>query len=302
MPGDSSSACGPRPGRGTRRPRSWPSPRSRRSTRTVGRDQVEISIGYVGLIPSSYPINAIHQWTGGPEEAILRVALKQGAEVDIERLKERLRQELAEQMPDVRLSFEPADIVSGVMSFGSPTPVEVAVTGPNLADDRAFAEKLRAELAQIRVAPRPAVWPGARLPDDRRRDRPRARGAERRHGPGRGPLGGRGHIVQPLRGPQLLARPQDRHRLPGPGRDSVPGHGLDRGGGDGADPEAGPRPASAASRRRAGPPGDDARRVRPLQHEAHREPDGQHRRRGPGPGRRPRRAARSHGPALRPRG
>ena len=53
------------------------------------------------------------------------------------------------QLPGVRLSFEPADIVSEVMSFGSPTPVDVAVTGPNLADDRAFAEKLRDELGQI---------------------------------------------------------------------------------------------------------------------------------------------------------
>ena len=52
-------------------------------------------------------------------------------------------------MPGIRLSFEPADIVSEVMSFGSPTPVDVAVTGPNLADDRAFAEKLRNELAEI---------------------------------------------------------------------------------------------------------------------------------------------------------
>ena len=52
-------------------------------------------------------------------------------------------------MPGVRLSFEPADIVSEVMSFGSPTPVDVAVTGPSLADDRAFAEKLRDELAEI---------------------------------------------------------------------------------------------------------------------------------------------------------
>ena len=34
----------------------------------VGADGVEISLGYVGLIPSSYPINAIYQWTGGPEE------------------------------------------------------------------------------------------------------------------------------------------------------------------------------------------------------------------------------------------
>ena len=108
----------------------------------VGRDKVAISIGYVGLIPSSYPINAIYQWTGGPEEAILRVAMKEGAKVDIERLKERLRGSFSVQLPGVRLSFEPADIVSEVMSFGSPTPLDVAVTGPNLADDRAFAEKL----------------------------------------------------------------------------------------------------------------------------------------------------------------
>jgi multidrug efflux pump subunit AcrB len=115
----------------------------------VGRDNVAISIGYVGLIPSSYPINAIYQWTGGPEEAILRVAMKRGAKVDIERLKERLRPKLAAQLPGVRLSFEPADIVAEVMSFGSPTPVDIAVTGPNLADDRAFAERLRSELGQI---------------------------------------------------------------------------------------------------------------------------------------------------------
>jgi multidrug efflux pump subunit AcrB len=49
----------------------------------------------------------------------------------------------------VRLSFEPADIVSEVMSFGSPTPVDVSVTGPNLAENRAFAEKIRKELGGI---------------------------------------------------------------------------------------------------------------------------------------------------------
>src|SRR5439155_11008370 len=51
--------------------------------------------------------------------------------------------------PGVRLSFEPADIVSEVMSVGSPTPVDVAVSGPNLADDRAFAATLRQELSAI---------------------------------------------------------------------------------------------------------------------------------------------------------
>ncbi len=117
--------------------------------RTVGPQNVAISLGYVGLIPSSYPINAIYQWTGGPEEAILRVAFRPELRLDIEALKERLRAEIASALPGVRLSFEPADIVSEVMSFGSPTPIDVAVTGTSLADDRAFAAKLRDELARI---------------------------------------------------------------------------------------------------------------------------------------------------------
>jgi multidrug efflux pump subunit AcrB len=115
----------------------------------VGADNVEISLGYIGLIPSSYPINAIYQWTGGPEEVVLRVALKKGSTGVVEGLKERLRTVLAGQMPEVRFSFEPADIVSEVMSLGSPTPVEFTVNGPSVAENRAYAERVRAELLKI---------------------------------------------------------------------------------------------------------------------------------------------------------
>ena len=50
---------------------------------------------------------------------------------------------------EIRLSFEPADIVNEVMSFGSPTPVEVQVSGSNMAANRSYAEKVRVELAKI---------------------------------------------------------------------------------------------------------------------------------------------------------
>ncbi|MGE0378896.1 MAG: efflux RND transporter permease subunit, partial [Planctomycetaceae bacterium] len=53
------------------------------------------------------------------------------------------------ELPELRVSFEPSDIVNEVMSFGSPTPVEVAVSGPNFAENRAYAETLHAELAAI---------------------------------------------------------------------------------------------------------------------------------------------------------
>ncbi len=115
----------------------------------VQRDNVELTLGYVGAIHSSYPINGVYQWSRGPEEAILYVGLKDDSGIQVETLKERLRDRFAQEMPGVRFSFEPSDIVNEVMSFGSPTPVEVAVSGPNFAESRAFAAKLYAELDKI---------------------------------------------------------------------------------------------------------------------------------------------------------
>ena len=59
----------------------------------VGPENVQISLGYVGVVPSSYPINSVYQWMGGPEESVMRVSLKHGV-VRIEDLKKRLREKL----------------------------------------------------------------------------------------------------------------------------------------------------------------------------------------------------------------
>jgi multidrug efflux pump subunit AcrB len=115
----------------------------------VGRQNVKLTLGYVGMIHSNFPVNAVYQWSRGPEEAIIYVQLDEHADLRGEELKTRLRQRLAKDMPDVRFSFEPSDIVNEVMSFGSPTPVDVAVSGPNFADNRAYAEQVRRELAAL---------------------------------------------------------------------------------------------------------------------------------------------------------
>lgn len=115
----------------------------------AGAENVDLTLGYVGMIPSTYPINAVYQWSRGPEEAILWVALKKQSGIQMERFKATLREKLARELAGVRFSFEPADIVNEVMSFGSPTPVEVAVSGPNFAETRAYAAKLQGELAKV---------------------------------------------------------------------------------------------------------------------------------------------------------
>ncbi len=115
----------------------------------VGPDNVEITLGFVGVHGAPYPINLIYLFNGGPEEGVLQVQLKPGAPVRIEDLQERLRITFAAQLPDVRFSFEPSDIISRVMSLGANTPIEIAVSGLNLATDRDFAQKVRARLGRI---------------------------------------------------------------------------------------------------------------------------------------------------------
>ena len=115
----------------------------------VGAENVAITLGFVGVHAPSYPINLIYLWNGGSEEGVLQVQLARGSGIDSEALKARLRERFAERLPDVSFSFEPSDIVSQVMSLGASTPIEVAVSGPNLASNREFATKIRERLARI---------------------------------------------------------------------------------------------------------------------------------------------------------
>ena len=116
---------------------------------TVGAGNIDITTGYIGVQPHSYPVNTIFLFTSGQHEAVLLVALKPAAPLNGEALKEELRRRLHAALPDTTFSFEAGDIISQVMSFGSPTPIEVDVQGPNLAANREFAAKLRLELAKI---------------------------------------------------------------------------------------------------------------------------------------------------------
>ena len=117
--------------------------------REAGPDNVALTMGLVGVHAANYPVNLIHLWNGGPEEGWLAVQLKHGVSVRVEDLKERLRGVFAREMPELRISFEPSDIVSRVMSFGSDTPITVAVSGPDLAASREHAEKISQKLHEI---------------------------------------------------------------------------------------------------------------------------------------------------------
>lgn len=116
--------------------------------RDAGPGNVAITSDFMGLQSSSYPVNLIHLFTAGPEEAVIQISLKPGAPRG-EPLRERLRASFARELPGTQISFEAGDIVSQVMSFGSPTPIEVAVQGIDLQANAAYAQKVRAQLARL---------------------------------------------------------------------------------------------------------------------------------------------------------
>ncbi len=116
--------------------------------KTIGKENVEVTSDYVGVQPSSYPVNLIHLFTSGPEEALVQVQLRSG-HPDDERLREDLRAAFQKELPALKLSFEAGDIVSQVMSFGSPTPVQIDVQGVNLDQNYAYLAKIEAELRKL---------------------------------------------------------------------------------------------------------------------------------------------------------
>jgi multidrug efflux pump subunit AcrB len=116
---------------------------------SAGQGNVDISLGYVGTQGASYPINTVFLWTSGPHEAVINVALRPSAGVGLVSLEEKLRGALPAKFPGCSFSFEPGDIVSQIMNFGAPTPVELAATGPDFATLRAYTEKLRNAVEQV---------------------------------------------------------------------------------------------------------------------------------------------------------
>jgi multidrug efflux pump subunit AcrB len=96
-------------------------------------------------------INTIYNNTGtiGESDGDIQISLKPGHAPTADYVS-RLRQELPLRFPGMTFSFLPADIVSQILNFGAPAPIDLQVRGNDLGADYAFANKL---LAQIRHIP-----------------------------------------------------------------------------------------------------------------------------------------------------
>ena len=119
-------------------------------TREAGAGNLDLTLGYIGTQPSSYPINTVFLWTSGPHQAIMNVGLNPGAKISLRSLEEKLRQKLPQEFPGTHFSFDPGDLISQTLNFGAPSSAEVAITGPQYADVQSYANRVQQELVKVK--------------------------------------------------------------------------------------------------------------------------------------------------------
>ena len=134
-------------------------------------ENIQITMGFVGQVAPNFGIDNMVLFMRGPDDGQLRVALREESGIKLAEFRERLRKVLpervipwlaqrleqgglskAEAQAEAKMAtfgFEPGDIVTNVMSFGSPTPIAVRIVGTDLKMVRQHAEKIAGEMKRI---------------------------------------------------------------------------------------------------------------------------------------------------------
>jgi multidrug efflux pump subunit AcrB len=115
----------------------------------VSAEQVDNIVDNIGLPYSG--INMAYNNTGtvGPEDADVLITLKEGHSPTADFIKE-LRTLLPQKFTGTTFAFLPADIVSQILNFGLPAPIDVQVVGPDREASYTYAKEL---LKRIRTVP-----------------------------------------------------------------------------------------------------------------------------------------------------
>ena len=115
----------------------------------VGKNNISITSGYVGLHPQLFSTSPIFLWMAGPHESVLQIALKEGIKLNLDELKDKIRKSAVNIDAQIKLSFEPIELTDKILSQGSPTPVEVRITGRDKKLNEVYARKVITELNKI---------------------------------------------------------------------------------------------------------------------------------------------------------
>jgi multidrug efflux pump subunit AcrB len=113
--------------------------------RLIPKAELATIIDNIGLPYSGFNLSYSNSAPIGPGDADILVELSKKHRPTEEYVHD-LRTRLSSDFPGVTFYFLPADMVSQILNFGLPAPIDIQIVGRNLAGDREFADRLMNQL------------------------------------------------------------------------------------------------------------------------------------------------------------
>jgi len=122
-------------------------------------DQIVANVG----VPQGWMV--LYTPVTGPHQSFLLVSLKHGHTVKTDQVVAQLRERLARELPGLKFSFQTGGIVSDVLNYGLPAPIDIKVSGPNLTEVADTAARIRETVAKVPGTVDVAVRQGMAYPE-----------------------------------------------------------------------------------------------------------------------------------------
>jgi multidrug efflux pump subunit AcrB len=116
--------------------------------RVIPKDEIELVIDNIGQ-PQPINLAFTDSVTIGPSDGEILVALNPERHRPTAHWMKTLRETLPREFPGVTFFFQPADMVSQILNFGLPAPIDVQITGFDQAATHAIALEVAARMARI---------------------------------------------------------------------------------------------------------------------------------------------------------
>jgi CzcA family heavy metal efflux pump len=117
--------------------------------REIPKSEVVNILDNIGLPYSGINLSYSNSAAIGPADADIQVSLAEKHKPTDEYI-HTLRAKLSNEFPGVTFYFLPADIVSQILNFGLPAPIDIQIVGQNIEGNRLYADKL---LNQVKYVP-----------------------------------------------------------------------------------------------------------------------------------------------------
>jgi CzcA family heavy metal efflux pump len=116
---------------------------------TIPPKELQTVLDNIGVPYSGINLSYSNSGTFGTSDAEILVQLKEERGKPTSAYINELREKLPQRFPGTQFFFQPADIVTQILNFGTPAPIDVAVTGANQRGNYLVAEKLAKEIRHI---------------------------------------------------------------------------------------------------------------------------------------------------------